>query len=135
VAALIAGCATDHYVGGTSPIGKVQGVYVEAYQGVFLDRQLVPDTSGKQLWVYVTFDAPLEDGRKFATAMLEQDTGIEPGDLVQLRLAHDGELRSDAVPEHNRVTALIAKHDTAQARAFGRIEASALDALRQAASH
>lgn len=132
MAALLAGCATDHPVGGSSHIGKVQAVYVEAYEGVFLDRQLAPDA--RPAWVYVIFDRPLEDGRKLATAVLQQDSGIEAGDLVQLRLAHDGESRPDALPEPNRVIALIAKHDTVRARAFGGVEASLDNPLRQAAA-
>jgi hypothetical protein len=77
-AALVAGCATDNSVGGSSHIGKVQGVYVEQYGGMFVDRQLAATGDvGKPLWVYVTFDRPLKDGSRFATAILEQDSGIE----------------------------------------------------------
>ena len=96
-AALVAGCATDNSVGGSSHIGKVQGVYVEQYSGIFVDRQMATGDAGKPVWVYVTFDRPLEDGSRFATAVLEQDPGVETGDLVQLRFAHDGEPQ----PERN----------------------------------
>jgi hypothetical protein len=134
VAALAAGCATDNSVGGTSQIGKVQGLYVEQYNGVFVDRQVASNAEGKPLWVYVTFDHPLADGRTFATATLPADPGVEPGDLVQLRFAVDNALEAGSVPEHNQVTAIIAKRDTAQARAFGSSQAKALDILRQAAA-
>jgi hypothetical protein len=73
-AALGAGCATDQSVDGISPIGKVQSLYVEQYDGVFVDRQAATDDADKTVWAYVTFDEPLADGRKFATAVLEQDT-------------------------------------------------------------
>jgi hypothetical protein len=133
VAALAAGCATDKSVEGTSHIGKVQAVYVEQYAGVFVDRQAAGDDADKVVWVYVTFDRPLADGRRFATAILEQDTGVQTGDLVQLRFARDGDLQRDAQPARNQVIALIAKHDTAAARAFASTHAATVDALRQAA--
>jgi hypothetical protein len=133
-AALVAGCATDNSVGGSSQIGKVQGVYVEQYDGMFLDRQLATTgDAGKPLWVYVTFDRPLKDGSRFATAILEQDSGVETGDLVQLRFAHAGEPQSETIPAHHQVIGLVAKHDTARARAFGSAPAPAVETLKQAA--
>lgn len=131
-AALAAGCATDNSVGGSSQIGKVQGVYVEQYNGVFVDRQVGKDGAGQPVWVYVTFDRPLQDGRRFATAVLQQDPGVQVGDLIQVRFAQEGDLQTDAAP-HNQVIALIAKYDTAQARAFGSPRASVPGTLRQAA--
>jgi len=131
-AALVAGCATDNSTGGSSHIGKVQGVYVEQYSGVFVDRQMAAADPSEPLWVYVTFDQPLEDGTRFATAILAQDPGIETGDLVQLRFARDGEPRSGAAPAHNQVIALIAKHGTARARAFGSGPTVASETLTQA---
>lgn len=122
----VAGCAGDH-VGGSSQVGRVQGVYVEAYSGVFVDRSLAHDSVGRPVWVYVTFDHPLQDGRRIATAMLEQDPGVETGDLVRLRLAGD-DYQADTPPTYNRVTALIAKHDSARARAFGLVSSSSSSA-------
>jgi hypothetical protein len=133
-AALVAGCASDNSIGGSSHIGKVQGVYVEQYSGIFVDRNMAASDAGKPVWVYVTFDRALADGSRFATAVLEQDPGVETGDLVQLRFAHDGEPQPGATPAHNQVTALIAKHDTARARAFGSAPTVAIQALTQAAA-
>jgi hypothetical protein len=133
-AALAGGCATDNSVGGSSHIGKVQGVYVEQYGGLFVDRQMATEDAGKPVWVYVTFDHALEDGSRFATAVLEQDPGIEAGDLVQLRFAHDGDPQPGAAPAHNQVTALIAKRDTPRARAFGSAPAPAAETIHQAAA-
>ena len=118
--ALIAGCATDRQVDMTSQIGRVEGIYVEQYNGVFVDRQLTGQLAGKPLWVYVTFDHALEDGSRFATAMLQEDLGLERGDLVQLRFGRSGGLGADKAPTPNRITALVAKHDTFEARSFGR---------------
>jgi len=131
---LLASCAIDHHVAGTAAIGKVQGVFVEGYHGVFVDRHMGTDAGGKPLWVYVTFDHPLADGRTFATAILPEDPGVEAGDLVQLRFAVDDAPETGSPPAPNQVVALIAKHDTAQARAFGSPETHALNQLRDAAA-
>ena len=133
-AALVAGCATDNSGVSGSQIGKVQGVYVEQYSGIYIDRQMAATESGKPVWVYVTFDRPLKDGTRFATAVLEQDSGVEPGDLVQVRLARDHDQDPAATPVRNQVVALIAKHDTARARAFGSAPGRpAVETVKQAA--
>jgi hypothetical protein len=133
-AALVAGCASDNSVDGSSQIGKVQGIYVEQYGGIYVDRQMAANDAGKPVWVYVTFDRPLEDGSRLATAILEQDTGVELGDLVQLRLAGDSEPGHGAASAHNQIIALIAKHDTPRARAFGAAPAGGVETLKQAAA-
>jgi hypothetical protein len=134
-AALVAGCATDNSVGGSSQIGKVERVYVEQYAGIYVDRQMAASVPGQPVWVYVTFDRPLKDGSRFATAILEQDSGVEPGDLVQLRLARDDAHERGATPARNQIVALIAKHDTARARTFGSAPAPATTGtVKQAAA-
>lgn len=133
-AVLVAGCATDNSVGGTSHIGKVQSVFVEQPGGLFVDRQMAKADAGTPVWVYVTFDHPLQDGSRFATAVLEQDPGVEPGDLVQLRFAQDGEPGAGVTPARNQVTALIAKRDSARARAYGTAPALIVENVHQAAA-
>jgi len=117
-AALIQGCHTQPPMGSTLQTGKVEGVYVEAYNGVFVERQLAHDVAGKALCAYVVFANPLPDGRTFATAHLPVALDVGPGDLVQLRVADLGSLESDAI-EGNRVMALVAKSTTQAARSFG----------------
>ncbi len=119
VAALTQGCHTQPPLGSAVQTGKVEGVYVEAYNGVFVERQLATDTVGKALCAYVTFPHPLPDGQTFVTAQLPAGLGVETGDLVQVRFADPGAFEADAVPEHNRVTALVAKGITQLARNFG----------------
>lgn len=131
---LLAGCAGDKHLGGTAEIGKVQGVFVEGYDGVFVDPQAAADAGDKPLWVYVTFDHPLADGRRFATATLSQNPGVEVGDLVQLRFAGDSLAVADAAPARNQVIALVAKHHTEAARGFGSAHTHALGELPRTAS-
>jgi hypothetical protein len=119
IAALTEGCHTQPPLSSAAQTGKVEGVYVEAYNGVFVERQLATETVGKALCAYVTFPHPLPDGRTFVTAHLPPELGVETGDLVQVRFADPGAFEADAVPERNQVTALVAKGITQLARNFG----------------
>jgi hypothetical protein len=119
IAALTQGCYTQPPLGSALQTGKVQGVYVEAYNGVFVERQLAGDAAGKALCAYVTFPRPLPDGQTFVTAQLPVGLGVETGDLVQVRFADPGAFEADAVPERTQVIALVAKATTQLARDFG----------------
>lgn len=126
VTALTQGCHTQPPLANDLQTGKVQGVYVEAYNGVFVERQLAGEAVGKALCVYVTFPHPLPDGQTFVTAQLPAGLGVETGDLVQVSFADPGAFEADAVPARNRVTALIAKGITQLARNFGTPTAASL---------
>lgn len=119
IAALTQGCYTQPPLGSALQTGKVQGVYVEAYNGVFVERQLASDAAGKALCAYVTFSRSLPDGQTFVTAQLPVGLGVEAGDLVQVRFADPGAFVADAVPERTQVVALVAKAATQLARDFG----------------
>jgi hypothetical protein len=117
ILALTQGCYTQPPLTNTFQTGRVQGVYVEAYNGVFVERQLASDAAGKSLCVYVTFQRPLPDGRTFVTAQLPSEMTVDTGDLVQVRLADPGAFEADAVPERNQVTALVSKGNAQLAHA------------------
>ena len=119
IATLAQGCHTQPPLGSTLQTGKVEAVYVEAYAGVFVERQLAGESTGKALCAYVTFARPLPDGRTFATAQLPAVLGVEAGDLVQVRVADPEAFETDALRERNQVTSLVAKGTTQAARAFG----------------
>jgi hypothetical protein len=118
-ATLMQGCYTQAPLATGLQTGKVQGVYVEAYDGVFVERQSASEAIGKALCAYVTFPNPLPDGQTFVTAQLPAGLGVETGDLVQVSFADPGAFEADAVPARNRVTALVAKGITQLARNFG----------------
>jgi hypothetical protein len=119
IVALTQGCYTQPPLGNTLQTGRVQGIYVEAYNGVFVERQLASDAAGKALCAYVTFQRPLPDGRTFITAQLPAGMAIDAGDLVQVRFANLGAFESDAVPERNQVVALVSKGNTQPTRNAG----------------
>lgn len=117
---LLLGCAGHGSIDGTTQVGKVQGVYIEQFPGVFVERQVAGERAARPAWVYVRFAEPLADGRIFATAELLGELGVEPGDLVQLRFGHDEGITVGPSPDHAFVIALVAKHHTQAAREFGR---------------
>jgi hypothetical protein len=133
IGSLAQGCASDQRAETNLHVGKIQGVYVEEYKGVFVDQAVVGSGSGKPLWVYVTFAQPLADGRIFATAMLNAGPRVEPGDLVELQMNPSG---SDAAaPVSSYVTSLVAKKGTVQARDFGKpAQQAKLEKLSQAST-
>jgi hypothetical protein len=131
----LAGCASQPDVGGTTQVGKVEGVFVEQYPGVFVDRRVADArVSGKPTWVHLKFVQPLSDGRRFATAAVGSDPGVEPGDLVQMRFGLTAGGTMEPIREHNRVIALIAKHGTEAALRFDARQQPALEKLTQAGS-
>jgi len=132
-AALTQGCHTQPPMGSMLQTGKVEGVYVEAYNGVFVERQLARDIAGKALCAYVTFASPLPDGRTFATAHLPNALEVGTGDLVQVRIADPGSVESDALLEGNQVMALVAKSSTQAARNFGQQDSSSFTARKLSA--
>ena len=123
-AVLTQGCHTQPPIGSMLQTGKVEGVYVEAYNGVFVERQLARDVTGKALCAYVVFARPLPDGRTFATAGLPEALEVGPGDLVQVRVAEPGSVESDTPLEGNQVMAVVAKSTTQAARNFGQQDPS-----------
>jgi hypothetical protein len=132
IASVAQGCASDQRAESNLHVGKIQGVYVEEYKGVFVDQAVVGSGSGKPLWVYVTFAQPLADGRIFATAMLNVDPGVEPGDLVELQM-NPSSSNISAAPTSSYVTTVVAKKGTVQARDFGKpAQQARLEKLSQA---
>ena len=131
IAALLAGCASQDYAGGSIQVGKVAGVYVEEYTGVYIQRQLATNSKDKPVWALVMFAEPLKDGRQSVTAMVPADLNVEVGDMVELRIAGENMEVERLVPEHNQVTALLAK--AATANAFGYSKVPAASVIRTAA--
>ena len=129
-AVLTQGCHTQPPMGPMLQTAKVEGVYVEAYNGVFVERQLAGDATGKALCAYVTFASPLPDGRTFATAHLPGTLGVGSGDLVQVRITDPGSVESD---EGNQVMALVAKSSTQAARNFGQQDVPSFTARKLSA--
>lgn len=126
IAALLPGCASKDYAGGSIQVGKVAGVYVEEYTGVYIQRQLSSKNTDRPVWVLVTFDKPLKDGRQSVTALVPAHMNIELGDMVELRLAGDALEVNQVVPDHSQVTALLARSGAVQALSQGKKPAASV---------
>jgi hypothetical protein len=118
LAIVLAGCAIQEHATANAPIGKVTGVYVEAYTGVYVDTRVTGNSTAKPLWAHVTFARPLADGRRSATALLHNDLEVEAGDLVQVRLAGDPVRLAELGAEPNLVTHLVAKRGSVAALGY-----------------
>ena len=115
---VLAGCASQEHATTNAPIGRVTGVYVEAYPGVYVDKRVTGSGIEQPLWVHVTFARPLGDGRRSATALLQSDLEVEAGDLVQVRLAGDPVQLAEMGAEPNLVTGIAAKRGSEAALSY-----------------
>lgn len=118
-AALWQGCATDHSPSGSTQVGRVEGIYIEAYPGLFVDRAVATVPGDTRRWVSLSFTPPLDDGRRTAMATLEGTIEVEPGDLVQVQVADHTAFSTQGKPESNQVTGLVARRGNPSAATFG----------------
>ena len=96
-------------------IGRVETVYVRESPDLFIEKKLLRKTAGKELWAEVKF------AREAASELyrMPADVKVERGDVVATQ-AGDSILHTmNLVPQVNRVTELVAPHDTLMAMGFG----------------
>jgi len=132
--AALATSAPAHGADGSHLTGQVERVYVRESRGLFIEKKLVHHPEQRELWAEVRIENPLRGEYVTELAQLPENVNIEHGDLVDTRMT-DATLLGVAqfsppsfyavpsgpapVPEVNRVTALLAKHDTLRAMLFG----------------
>jgi hypothetical protein len=112
----------------STTVGKVDRVYVCEARGLFMDKKLLKRTAGKEIWVDVrdaTIAADHETGELFK---VPAELAIERGDLVATQIGDQSvrDLNPNLIPTQNRVTQLIAPHDSLMAMMFGLSKASLL---------
>ena len=109
---------------------RVETVYVRESRGLFIEKKLLKRTGEKELWAEVRIENPVR--REYVTelAKLPANVAIERGDLVaavitestrpgSTQFAQSNRAGIAPFPEINRVTALLAKHDSLRAMLFG----------------
>lgn len=106
--------AQDLNSGGKTVTGRVEGVYVQAARGLYIETRLqhVAAVQGKQQWADVKLDRPTEDGRRSMLAELNEKVVVDHGDLVEITVAR-GALESELDPapyrEGSKIVRVAAK--------------------------
>ena len=85
--------------------GTVEALFEEAHPGVYVARRAERGIQAPT-WVHVRFDAPLNDGRRFAVAMLPPPLEVQTGDRVEMRFGDAADIGAGG-PERNVVTRVL----------------------------
>ncbi len=111
------------YLGGTKATGRVAEVYVRAAENVYVAADRAPEQMRRssERWVDIEFPELLADEIESVRAVLEPaETGVQVGDVVEVKFAHKDNPRYFPVKELTRVTELVAKKGEMLARDFER---------------
>jgi len=109
VFAALAGSAAadDGYMGGRTLPGRVTGSYVRAAAGVFVDTRIATGRRDQPLWVDVA--AQTDSGARMdLLAEVPTGTSIQPGALVETRVAHTAKSKTAVLEEFNKVVEIAA---------------------------
>jgi len=112
----------EEVLGGKRLTGRVRNRFVRVGNDVYPSAKQVPEIvniSDVAYFVEVEFPERLPNGKEFASAQLVNISGVQIGDIVEVRIAHKHNPRFFPVREVTRVTELVARSDTAFARDFG----------------
>lgn len=101
-------------------VGKVEGVYEQEYDGVYVLRTGMRPRVSQTLFAHVFFTVPLDDGRTSTMIRINAKQGIQRGDLVAFQIAQVIDETSQNSPAKSQVSAIVAKHDTPYAANYGR---------------
>ena len=107
-------------------IGKVSRVYVAEARGLYVEKKLMRHTAGKDIWADVRSAAVVASDATGDMFKVPADMAIERGDLVATQAgdssAHTLDPNLMATP--NKITRLVAPHDSLTAMMFGLPQAS-----------
>jgi hypothetical protein len=101
-------------------VGKVEGIYEQTYDGVYVVRTGTRPQAAQTLYAHVFFTVPLDDGRTSTMVRINAKQAIQRGDLVAFQLAQVIDETSQNSPAKSQVSAVVAKHDTPYAANYGR---------------
>jgi hypothetical protein len=113
------GLAQSPSAAGSSTIGKVDTVYVREARGLFFEKKLLRTAGRNELWVDVRLATSLAGDPRSELFRVPEDIAIERGDLVTTQYGDSTPLALKLLPEPNKVTQLVARHDTLMAMTFG----------------
>jgi hypothetical protein len=102
-----------------SDIGKVDAVYVREARGLFIEKKLLHHSEGKEVWVDVRGPMTVADKTTGEMFKVPADLAIERGDLVATQAGDESGRFLNLIPIPNKVTQLVAPHDSLMAMMFG----------------
>jgi hypothetical protein len=106
---LVQGYARTDSLSDGSHEGIVEALFEESHPGVYVARRAESGAKAAT-WVHVRFDQPLNDGRRFAVAILPPQLAVQPGDRVEMRFGNSANVDTGG-PARNVVTRVLPRGD------------------------
>jgi hypothetical protein len=119
ISGVMAAAAQAAGVADNSMIGKVDTVYVGEARGLYIEKKLLRKIEDKKLWVDVHRANSLPGMLDSELFQVPADMAVERGDLVATQFGDQTPRDLKLIPVENRLTALVARHDTLMAMTFG----------------
>lgn len=106
---------------GSQPRGRVSRMFYRTHDNIFLAAEYTPTLQRvpERLYAEVEYPDRLKSGALSMLTRVDEKFGdVRIGDIVDIRIAHKHDSKNFPVRETTRVTALVARSDTALAQAF-----------------
>ena len=94
-------------------------VYVREAKGLFIEKKLLRHSEGREVWVDVRGAATVAATTIGDMFQVPADLAIQRGDLVATRMGDDSALAFKLIAIPNKITRLVAPHDSLMAMTFG----------------
>ena len=103
---------------GQSAAGRVETVMVKEARGLYIEKKLVRKAEDKEVWVEVRFPGSGMNGAQTDLFQVPENATLERGDIVVAEVADQSPRVFSLIADVNRVTSLVARHDTLYALLF-----------------
>jgi hypothetical protein len=117
--AIVSATAHADGVPENTAVGKVDAVYVREARGLFIEKKLLRHSEDKEVWVDVRGAATVAATTTGEMFQVPADLAIRRGDLVATRMGDASGLEFKLIAIPNKVTQLVAPHDSLMAMTFG----------------
>ena len=106
---------------GSKPRGRVSRMFYRTHDNIYLAAEYTPTLQRvpERLYAEVEYPDRLKSGALSVLTRVDEKFGdVRIGDVVDVRIAHKHDSKNFPVRETTRVTALVARSDSALAQAF-----------------
>lgn len=106
---------------GSKPRGRVSRMFYRTHDNIYLAAEYTPTLQRvpERLYAEVEYPDRLKSGALSVLTRVDEKYGdVRVGDVVDVRIAHKHDSKNFPVRETTRVTALVARSDSALAQAF-----------------